>query len=134
MGAGASWSREGVVRSFGFRRCPVPLALFRLSRDGEVRIEFVRGTGSLDVWTGIFDGRGVPLGLFGRVSSMLIIPQLPVPVSSFDIRPMVSSGDKVTKVLAGHWTTPCAPVPNSLPGESEMASCLGPHATAKIVR
>jgi hypothetical protein len=68
---GASWSREGAVRSFGFRRVPVPAAAARPSRDGEVRIEFVLGTGSLDACTGILDGRGMPLGLFWRVSSML---------------------------------------------------------------
>jgi hypothetical protein len=68
---GPNWSREGVVRSFGFRRVPSPVPAARDSRDGEARTEFVRGTGSLDACTGILDGRGRPLGLFWRVSSIL---------------------------------------------------------------
>lgn len=43
------------------------VAPVRLSRDGEVRTEFDRGMG-------ILDGLGMPLGLFERVSSMLIAP------------------------------------------------------------
>lgn len=66
-----NWSREGVVRSLGFRRVPSAVPAARDSRDGEARIEFVRGTGSLEACTGILDGRGMPLGLFWRVSSML---------------------------------------------------------------
>ncbi len=70
---GPNWSREGVARSLGFRRVPpgaVPGPGARDSRDGEVRTELLRGTGSLEAW-GSLDGRGRPLGLVGRVSSML---------------------------------------------------------------
>jgi hypothetical protein len=72
VGAGASWSREAAVRSFGLRKLPVPAVVPRLSRDAEVRIEFVRGIGSFDDCTGILDGRGMPLGLLWRVSSMVL--------------------------------------------------------------
>jgi hypothetical protein len=68
--AGDNWSREEAVRSLGFRRVPGPAPVVKASRDGAVRSEFVRGTGSFDACTGILDGRGMPLGLFGRVSSI----------------------------------------------------------------
>lgn len=56
----------------GLRKLPAPAVVARLSRDGEVRIEFVRGIGSFEVCTGILDGRGRPLGLLWRVSSMVL--------------------------------------------------------------
>lgn len=52
------------------RSVPVPAADPRLSRDADVRIEFVRGTGSFD-GCGNLDGRGMPLGRLCRVSSMV---------------------------------------------------------------
>jgi hypothetical protein len=72
--AGASRSREGVVRSFGFRKVPAAVGDggTRASRDAAVRSVFCRGTGILDACTEILDGRGMPLGLVWRVSSMVV--------------------------------------------------------------
>ncbi len=60
----ANWSREGVARSFGFRKVP-PIAVVavvaRDSRDGDARIELERGTGSFDDGAGSLDNRGMPV-------------------------------------------------------------------------
>lgn len=58
VSAPASWSRDGVERSFGFRRVPPPV---RLSLEEDTRTELDLGTGSFD-W-GSLDGRGRPEGL-----------------------------------------------------------------------
>lgn len=62
----ASWSREGVERSFGFRN-PPPV---RLSLDGVARTELDLGTGSFD-W-GSFESRGSPEGLLGWCESSML--------------------------------------------------------------
>lgn len=61
LAALANWSRDGVARSFGFRRVPLPLV--RDSRDAEVRTELERGTGSRDDGAGSFDNREIPVDL-----------------------------------------------------------------------
>lgn len=61
LAAEANWSRDGVARSLGFRRVPLPLV--RDSRDAEARIELERGTGSRDDGVGSFDNRGIPVVL-----------------------------------------------------------------------
>lgn len=72
-----NWSREGVARSFGFRKVPLPPAVpTRDSRDGVARIELDR-TGSLDDGVGSFDtGRGMPVGRVWRASSMVPASQV----------------------------------------------------------